>query len=108
MSCKKQMQILMIHYLTGLLAFFCFSSKMYQIHFLQYAKILANTSKIKKFAKIKVCCMQQSNSFLQLAKRLKIALGPILQIVIEYSLEQVACGIRELHAMPIMLAIYRR
>ncbi len=30
-----------------------------------------------------------------------------LQKVIKYPLEQMACGIRELHATPIMLAIYR-
>jgi hypothetical protein len=30
-----------------------------------------------------------------------------LQKVIKYPLDQMACGIRELHATPIMLAIYR-
>jgi hypothetical protein len=31
----------------------------------------------------------------------------LLQKVIKYPLEQIACGICELHATPIMLAIYR-
>ena len=31
----------------------------------------------------------------------------LLQKVIKYPLEQIACGIRELHAMPILIAIYR-
>jgi hypothetical protein len=95
------MRTLMLYNLKELLALFCFCSKKVLNSFLQHAKGLATTSKIKNSI-IKVCCMQQSNIFLQLAKRLQIALGPILQIVIEYSLELFACGLRELHAVPII------
>jgi hypothetical protein len=40
-------------------------------------------------------------------KRVADCLLGMLQKVIKYPLEPIACGIRELHALPIMLAIYR-
>jgi hypothetical protein len=49
--------------------------------------------------------MRQSNTFLQLAKGSLMSLE-LLQQVTKYPLEQIACGIRQLHAKPIILAIY--
>jgi hypothetical protein len=40
-------------------------------------------------------------------KRVADCLLGMLQKVIKYPLEQIACGICELHATPIMLAMYR-
>ncbi len=48
-------------------------------------------------SRIHSCCLQKDR-WLPLE---------LLQKVIKYPLEQIACGIRELHATPILIAIYR-
>jgi hypothetical protein len=52
----------------------------------------------------KKCCTG-SNTFLQHAKGLLLPFEQ-LQKVKKHPLEQIACGIHELHASPTMLAIY--
>jgi hypothetical protein len=63
-------------------------------------KGLATACKIeKKSTKIKEYCLWLSNTFLQPAKGMHFALGTIA-IGYQIPLEQIACEIRELHAMP--------
>jgi hypothetical protein len=53
--------------------------------------------------------MQQPNRFHKLEKVSLIALGALLKMAIKYYLiEQILCGICELHAIPILLAIYTK
>jgi hypothetical protein len=94
-------------HLKGFLAPFCFSSKRYQIPFWNLQKGIRyrmqnpkNPRKSKSIAcgsRIPSCSLQ---------KGLWLPLEQ-LQKVIKYPLEQIAGGICELHATPIMLAIYR-
>ncbi len=99
-SCNRLMQKLMLHYLKGLLAPFCSSSKRYQIPFCSLQKGIRyrmqnpkNPRKSKGIAcgsRIPSCSLQKGRWFpLEL-----------LQKVIKYPLEQIASGICELHATP--------
>ena len=98
------MQTLMLHYLKGLLAPFCFSSKRYQIPFCILPKGISyrmqnpkNPRKSKSIAcgsRIPSCSLQKGRWFFL----------ELLRKVIKYPLEQIASGICELHAKPIMFA----
>jgi hypothetical protein len=101
------MQTLMLHYLKGLLAPFCFRSKRYWIPFCSVQKgiryRMQNRKNPQKYKSI--ACGNQIPSY-TLQKGIWLHLEQ-LQKVIKYPLEQMACGIRELHATRIMIAIYR-
>jgi hypothetical protein len=101
------MQSLMLHYLKGLLAPFCFRSKRYWIPFCSVPKGIRYRMQNRKNPR-KYKCIACGNQipFCTLRKGVWLPHEP-LQKVIKYPLEQMACGIRELHATPIMLAIYR-
>jgi hypothetical protein len=73
----------MLHYLKGLLAPFCLSSKRYQIPFCNLPKGISYR-------------MQNPKNPI-----LRLPLEP-LQKIIKYPLEQIAGGICELHATPII------
>ena len=61
-SCNRHMQSLMLHYLKGLLAPFCLSSKRYKIPFCNLPKVISYRMQNPKNPRL-------SNSFLQPAKR---------------------------------------
>ncbi len=97
------MQTLMLHYLKGLHAPFCFRSKRYQIRipFCNVQKGIRyrmqnrkNPQKLKSIA----CGNQIPSCTLQKGVWLPLEQ---LQTVIKYPLEQMACRIRELQAAPI-------
>ncbi len=60
--------------------------------------------KIRKNTRVIACGCRIPSCSLQKGSWLPLKL---LQKVIKYPLEQIACGIRELHATPIMIAKYR-
>jgi hypothetical protein len=101
------LQTLMLHYLKGLLAPFCFRSKRYQIPFCNVQKGIRyrmQNRKIRKNKSVLHAVIKYLHAPLQKGVRLPFER---LQKVIKYTLVQMACGIRELHATPTMLAIYR-
>ncbi len=101
------MQTLMLHYLKGLLSPFCPAPKGIKFLFAACKKRLDTACKIQKIRESReyiACCSRTPSCSLQKGHGLPVEL---LQKVIKYPLEQIACGIRELHATPIMLAIYR-
>ena len=102
-SCKK----LMLHYLRGLLAPFCSSSKRYTIPFCSMQKGIRyrmQNPKNPRKSKSIACGSWIPSCSLQKGRWFPLEL---LQKVIKYPLEQIASGICELHATPIMFAIYR-
>ncbi len=83
------------------------SSKRYQIPFRSLQKgiryRMQNPKNPRKYKSI-ACGSRITSCSLQKGRWLPLEL---LQKVIKYPLEQIACGIRELHATPILIAIYR-
>jgi hypothetical protein len=96
---------LMLHDLKGLLVLFSFSSERSGLLF----AILHRMQNQNNPRKIRV--LHAAKEYLPAAcKRVTNALEAIAksnQMTNRYPLEQIACRIRELHAMPIILTLYR-
>jgi hypothetical protein len=95
------------NYLKGLLAPFCSSFKRYQIPFGSLQKGIRYRLQNSKIRENQIVLHAVVKYLPAACKRVADCLLGVLQKVIKYPLEQIACGICELHATPIMLAIYR-
>ncbi len=96
----------MLHHLKGLLSPFVSALKVIRFLFANCQKGLATACKIQKIRENKrvFACGSRIPSY-SLQKGLWLPVE-LLQKVIKYPLEAIACGICELHATPIMIAIY--